>query len=224
MPYIPLNRIQTDLFTNGGEYVYRISGVEYTGDYYKLYNGQTFSGASPDEPFSQEIVPLLGTAFIEDEYDLEGRTVSVPLGTEDPDIVVPYKETLYNINLLNEYIKLQGLRPDQVPKVKKILAQNIVPTEKDYELGQFFRFFVKKRNEPVYIEIDRKLFELVKKQDVKLYSKYYLPFRLLWTLTGNEDDVFEANKSIADKAERALDLIFLPEFLELDWLKYYRKS
>lgn len=224
MPYIPLNRIQTDLFTAGGEYVYLASGIEYTGDYYSLYNGQTFSGATPNAPFSEEIVPIFSLTSTQDETPFEGRSVYVPLETEDPDIQVPYRDTLYDAKMLDQYIKLQGQRPDQVGDAARILAQDIKPTEQDYQKGQFFRFFVKKRNEPLYIEINRKIFSSIKNQDTKVYSKYYLPFRLLWTLTGPEDDVFEANRTITTKAEQFLQLTFLSDYLEQDWLKFYKES
>jgi len=126
--------------------------------------------------------------------------------------------------MLDQYIKLQGQRPDQVGDAARILAQDIKPTEQDYQKGQFFRFFVKKRNEPLYIEINRKIFSSIKNQDTKVYSKYYLPFRLLWTLTGPKGDVIEANRTITTKAEQFLQLTFLSDYLEQDWLKFYKES
>lgn len=223
MPYIPLNRVQTDLFAYENEYVFLASGADYSGDYHKLYTGKTYTGATPNTPFSEEIVPKGLFDISEDEFLFEGRVVQVARQFQDPDVQVPFKETAYFPELIEEYLELQG-QPVQTSNALKILAQNIKPTEKDYQKGQFFRFFVKKRNEPVYTEIDRELFKLIKNRDVKVYSKYHLPFRLLWTLTGKKDDVFEANRNITYRAERELKLVFLPEFLNQDWLKFYKES
>jgi len=224
MPYIPLNRVQTNLFAFLNEFVYLASGADYSGDYHKLYTGKTYTGATPNTPFSEEIIPKALFNSYQDEFLFEGRTVQIAQQFQDPDVQVPYKETAYFPQLIDEYVQLQGLRPEQTANALKILAQSIKPTEKDYQKGQFFRFFVKKRNEPVYTEIDRELFRLIKNRDPKIYSKYHLPFRLLWTLTGKKDDVFEANKNITYRAERELKLVFLPEFLQQNWLKFYRES
>jgi hypothetical protein len=63
MAYIPENKIQTNLYTTGGEFVYASTQLPYTGHYYKLYNGKFFTGSTPNVPDSKEIIkqntPLL---------------------------------------------------------------------------------------------------------------------------------------------------------------------
>jgi hypothetical protein len=56
MAYIPKNKIQTNLYTSGGEYIYASSKVGYVGPYYKLYNGKSFTGQTPNSPNTQEII------------------------------------------------------------------------------------------------------------------------------------------------------------------------
>ena len=58
MAYIPKNKIQTNLYTNGGEYVLLSSGQDYIGPYYKLYNGKYYTGQTPDNPNTKEIIPI----------------------------------------------------------------------------------------------------------------------------------------------------------------------
>ena len=48
MAYYPKNRIVTNLYTRGGEFSTTITGQEYTGYYYKLYNGTYFTGKTPN--------------------------------------------------------------------------------------------------------------------------------------------------------------------------------
>ena len=38
MPYYPKNRIITNLYTSGGEYIIKKTGLPYIGYYYSLYN------------------------------------------------------------------------------------------------------------------------------------------------------------------------------------------
>jgi hypothetical protein len=56
MAYVPQNKIQTNLYTYGGEYIFALSGQSYIGSYYKLYNGKYFTGQTPNTPNSQEIL------------------------------------------------------------------------------------------------------------------------------------------------------------------------
>jgi len=68
MAYYPKNKIQTNLFTNGGEYQTlesNILGIDtsYTGYYYKLYNGKSYTGKFPGDGNNDEIV-LIGGKLI----------------------------------------------------------------------------------------------------------------------------------------------------------------
>ena len=56
MTYIPKNKIQTNLYTVGSEFVYADTKAVYTGHYYKLYNGKLYTGKTPNEPNSREII------------------------------------------------------------------------------------------------------------------------------------------------------------------------
>jgi hypothetical protein len=56
--YIPKNKVQTNLYTSGGEFIYLSTKTPYTGNYYKLYNGKYFTGKTPDDPNPREIRPL----------------------------------------------------------------------------------------------------------------------------------------------------------------------
>ena len=56
MAYIPKNKIQTNLYTSGGEFVYLDSKLDYVGPYYKLYDGTYFTGETPNVPNKKEII------------------------------------------------------------------------------------------------------------------------------------------------------------------------
>jgi hypothetical protein len=57
--YIPKNKIQTNLYTSGGEYTLVSSGQNYVGYYYKLYNGKYFTGKTPNESRTEELISVL---------------------------------------------------------------------------------------------------------------------------------------------------------------------
>ena len=63
MAYYPKNKIQQNLQTNGGEYKtipnYNNSiNTFYSGYYYKLYNGKTYTGKYPGDGDNEEIIPF----------------------------------------------------------------------------------------------------------------------------------------------------------------------
>ena len=98
MAYIPKNKIQTNLYTAGGEYAYALSKVEYVGYYYKLYNGKLYTGSTPNTPNSKELIPI--------------EVVESLGGTNPTSIPVPYSPLLptpqdYKIGVFTRYFNLK---------------------------------------------------------------------------------------------------------------------
>jgi len=63
MAYYPKNKIQQNLQTNGGEYktipnYNNGTNTFYSGYYYKLYNGKTYTGKYPGDGNNEEIIPI----------------------------------------------------------------------------------------------------------------------------------------------------------------------
>jgi hypothetical protein len=61
MAYYPKNKIQTNLSTNGNEYQllpnYNLdNGIYYIGYYYKLYNGEAYTGKFPDDGNNDKLI------------------------------------------------------------------------------------------------------------------------------------------------------------------------
>jgi hypothetical protein len=87
MTYIPKNKIQTNLYTNGNEFIYLSDKQPYTGFYYKLYNGKYFTGASPNEKPSLEIIvsPKTDPDSINRRLNVE-KNLSVPYNPLSPTL------------------------------------------------------------------------------------------------------------------------------------------
>jgi hypothetical protein len=45
--YIPKNRIKTNLYTPGNEFIFKSDKTNYIGHYYSLYTGKFFTGKTP---------------------------------------------------------------------------------------------------------------------------------------------------------------------------------
>lgn len=199
MPYIPKNRIQTNLYTAGGEYYIEGINPNYTGYYHKLYNGKIFSGRTPSD------------------------TPTYPLS-----IIIGYSDTIgigskvYITNDLNsyEYGTIKGIDLSITTDIPQLFYT--LPTEKDYEVGEFRRHFCKKRNELTYLEISKKDYNRLTQQDPTIDFKSWLPFNIPWSITGNSLQVASTNSNIVMLKEKQEKLYHLSQYLQQDYLKYYK--
>jgi hypothetical protein len=55
MTYIPKNKVKSNLYTAGKEFVYTSNGQEYIGNYHGLYNGKFFTGSTPNSLNKREL-------------------------------------------------------------------------------------------------------------------------------------------------------------------------
>jgi len=178
MPYYPKNRIETNLYTRGGEFSVTITGEEYKGYYYKLYNGTFFTGKTPNDKPNQELIPL------------------IPQSIEENPVIV----TLSQDNDLNlrKYVSLL----ETSPKDKRLpVPYYPKPTKQDYELGEIQRYFSKKVNEIIFIEISQIDFDNLIEQNSAYLWQYYTTFSIPWEISGIKDEVENINKKIVALAE-----------------------
>jgi hypothetical protein len=205
--YYPKNKIKTNLYTNGNELVYRNSLVSYSGFYYKTYDGKYFSGKSNDDITSEELISIISTNNADKEYQIaiESQT--------NPD-VSSINTTLINLG----YTELGLPQFSQLPKFT--YSQ---PTQEDYKKGRFERYFVKKSNEPTFIEIDKLQFERFLSKDTQYAWQFYIPFNMTWLIAG--DKVKETNFRIASQIQSNNKVYGFVKYLELTggFDKFYPK-
>ena len=201
MAYYPKNRIVTNLYTNGGEFAVSITGIEYTGYYYKLYNGTFFTGKTPNDTPNQELIPL------------------VPNVSEDNPLIVTLNQDTNKD--LQRYVGLLG----DDPKDKKLPTPFYpTPTKQDYELGEIQRYFSKKINDSIFIEINQTDFDnLIAENDAYLWQ-YYTTFSIPWEISGIKDEVENINKKITALAEVNNRVAGLDSFIKKTggYLKFYK--
>jgi len=215
MTYIPLNKIRTNLSTNGTEYQ-TLDGVPYVGFYWKQDTGEVFTGKTPNDLPSLRLVPI-----------------SLP--PSSPSSLTPLTSySLLNIDDLGESQDnlLNPILVEEYQSIKEIDYQDLTyllpssyyptPTEDDYNLGVFTRYFCVKINENIYLEISKDTYDSLLQEKKDWAYELYTPFWLQWTLTGEEKEVELANSNVIAIKERRLKRRGLREFLKGNYLKFYK--
>jgi hypothetical protein len=201
--YYPKSKIITNLYTNGEEYALKINKKPYIGYYHKLYDGTIFTGKTPDDSYVQEL--------IKQDYSIEEGGGYVNIN----GII----EKVINVNGL-VYSNLKDIDPLE----KKLfpLPHYPQPTQNEYNLGEFQRYFVKKVNELIYLEIDEETFTNIKNKDSKYAYEYYIPFDFSWQIYGNRIDILKTNRNTVLLTEQNLKIRGLQEFLKNKYDKFYK--
>jgi hypothetical protein len=101
-----------------------------------------------------------------------------------------------------------------------IPVETIMPTEDDYKLGEFQRYFTRRRNQQLFAEVTKTTYTNISQGKINITSNYKL-FNLSWKLTGDIINTFQINKSMVQLIERKDHLDGLSNFLT-NYIQYYR--
>ena len=198
--YYPKSQIKSNLYTNGKDFILATTKEPYTGDYYTIPDGNAFTGKAPNEGVNTRLIPSTTSEVKSQIFADETQDI-----IEDV-ITVEYKGE-YSSNVRNRYIP------------KSYTSQ---PTQKDYDLGKYTRYFTKKNNENIYFEIDKETYQNLLKQSVNIAWDLYTPILIIWTLTGEENKTFLTNKNIVILAETNNQLYGFSQWFKDNFLKYYK--
>jgi hypothetical protein len=195
--YYPLSQVTPNLYANGGEFQIKSTGTPYTGYYFKTSTGQYFTGRNQNDNPVIEIIPY-----------------NASFTTNNTQIVLPEVTTLrspiYN-----------SIKPIGTNQVFNPVYNPNIPTQQDYQIGEYRRYFCKKTNEIIYLEIDQNTFDKLANQTPTILWQYYLPFFLPWNLTGTEEQVATVNRNIVLLTMKNLSLPQFDAYLKFDFTKYY---
>lgn len=179
MAYFPKNKIKTNLYTRGQEFIFLTTKENYSGYYHKLYNGKFFTGKTPNEPNSVELISLIKS-----------------------------------INQISSDAAVQT-NPGFYP---------LAPTLQDYQKGEYIRYFIVKRNEPIFSEVSKKEYDKYKNKQPNVYWRLYRPFSLFWVLTGDITQVAKTNKNVTELIEQREQAFGLSLYLKENWIQYYKEK
>jgi hypothetical protein len=199
--YYPKSQITPNLYTNGNEFVYEDSGLFYSGYYFKTSKGEYFTGRNQDDRPNERLIQ-----FFYDGINLDLFPPNTPV-------------TLLNeeSNLVYEYNNLNPTTVTYIP-----IYNPVLPTQQDYQNGEFRRYFCKKTNEILYIEINKSTYDKLVAKDVQIAWPLYQPFEIPWQLTGNIEQVERTNRNIVELTSFQLKLPRLADYLRFNFKKYYQ--
>jgi hypothetical protein len=195
--YYPLSQTTPNLYTNGGEFQIKSTGIPYAGYYFKTSTGQYFTGRNQNDNPVIEII-------------LTNSSVAV----DNNQIVLPKVTTLRSpiYNSIKPISTIQIFNPIYNPNI---------PTQQDYQIGEYRRYFCKKTNEIIYLEIDQNTFDKLSSQSPTILWSLYQPFFLPWNLTGTEEQVATVNRNIVLLTMKDLSLPQFDAYLKFNFTKYY---
>lgn len=195
MLYYPKSQIKTNLYTKGGELQIVSTKENYIGYYWKTSKGEFFSNKNPNVGGSLEleIIPVIPLI----------KTQKITFTEENSTY-----NTLKKVNISNSFLIPSYYKP--------------IPTSKDYEIGNFIRFFAKKINENLYIETSKDIYNKLKKKDKNYNYFSYLIFDITWAITGSISQVKQVNLSTTQFTEQNLSIQGLGEYLKYNYLEFYK--
>ena len=200
--YYPKSQIKSNLYTNGDEFVFLDNKQPYTGYYFKTSTEQYFTGRTPDDLPNIEIIPNL--ALLRENIPTNQSNYSVLINTDLTD------NSTYNSLVKSSPILISP-------------SYNApTPTQQDYEIGEFRRYFCKKGNEILYLEIDKTTYDKLVSKDPQYIWSLYQPFNLPWKLTGTQEEVETTNRNIVTITSTRLQLPQFGRYLKDNYLKYYK--
>lgn len=201
--YYPKSQIKPNLYTNGNEFVVKDTYKNYIGYYFKTSTNEYFTGKTPMDGPNNTLIylgPDQGSKpdTAPEEYYLERLNPKVEVeiytgGVVDPDSRVRYLPTIDHPH----------------------------PTDDNYRVGSFPRYFAKKINGNVYLEINKTTFDNLVSRNIDIYWEGYTQFKLFWRLQGTKEEVARANKNSIDLIEQKNRIIGLGAYLQFDYLQYY---
>ena len=153
--YYPKSQIETNLYTMGGEFVIKNTNQPYVGFYWKASSERFFTGKNPNDNIPKELIKIQ----ISEEY-LENYNnklfLALPLDGPTPNVNdnVPFDE-----DLLVNYLYLNNTDFNNLPSQQLPTYSPTLPTEEDYKIGEFERYFCVKRNQNIYLEIKKDIYE-----------------------------------------------------------------
>jgi hypothetical protein len=205
--YFPLSQITTNLYTSGEELFYISDERPYTGFYFKTSDGKYYTGKNPNDGPNLRLAPIDEGA--ESYADSEVGATGAYSSDKSFSILPPeYSSASSNIENIGQ------------PPSSSVS----IPTEDDYEITEYERYFLKKNNQYSYKEINYDTFIQYKDNDPQVQYFSYEPLRMTWNIKGKAIDVYRLNKNIVKSVEDNQGWLGFVNYFKFKFCKYYRPS
>lgn len=225
MTYIPKNRILTNLYTDGSEFVYVDSNKPYQGFYHKLYTNRFFTGKNQYDTPIKEIkkAPLPSVADAYTDVFLPTLDNKITTIFNTPNFFssqYSFSTSSINYASLTGELEKPPLRELPIPTV-------ILPKDDDYTKGGINRYFARKNIDNSYIEINKTTYDNFSKEsanskNLKYAIDVYSVYTVFWVLTGPLEDVFNSNLRTIIGLQNNNKIKGLDGYLKFNFLQFYR--
>ncbi len=216
--YIPKNRIITNLRTTQHEFVYKSNNEPYDGVYWKDYKGKFYAGTNPNVTPRYEIIKIVP---IEDYKDPNQPKSQIAI-TEGPTPFLDIDDGPFNEDIIQTYARLKKINTVN-PDVYNLPSMYYpIPTDKEYNIGEFRRYFLVRINSDNWMEVDKNTYKKIKTFDTSWECYLYVPCFIDWEITGNIDSVEKTNKNLIELTQFRMKRKGLDLFLRRDYLQFYK--
>jgi hypothetical protein len=200
--YIPPSQYQIGFYSNG-EYSF-LTGEQYTGPYFKLLNGTTFSGKTPSI-FSKKIIQFIDS------------TLESSPSLNNPNIILSSSQIITPV-VSNSFPRIVPLKYSPVNPPKNS-SNSLIP-----------RYFVKKANEFIYYETDDISYNGITSRKNEYAWDLYSAAKIFWKIKGDMNEVYNHNQTQIFNIESPLsgknpfgkNWLGFSQYFQDKFLKYYQ--
>jgi hypothetical protein len=122
------------------------------------------------------------------------------------------------------YANINNINLNNLPLKFTPVQSYPTPTEDDYKLGVFTRYFCVKINENRYLELSKDVYDKLVNKNSNYLWEPYTPFKLQWTIAGELDYVVNTNRNIILLTEKRLKRKGLDIFLRRNYGKFWNSE
>lgn len=215
--YYPKSQIKLNLYTNGEEYALSTTGELYIGYFYEISNGNKFTGSPSSDTPNILLIPI--NPNISGNPQLTNQKLP-PNPITKVNSGFPPLPNSNPIQTISDYISNND---SGLGRSLPIPIQTL-PTQKDKDLGSFPRYFCKKTNENLYIEINKEQFTKLQSRDITIAWDLYTPLQIIWQIKGDKTQTYNANKNNITLIEQRNKWYGFTKYFKDNFLKYYLES
>jgi|TARA_R110001583_G_scaffold94562_1_gene238183 hypothetical protein len=203
--YYPKTQVIENLFTNKGEFVISSTGEQYEGAYFKTSENRFYTGKNyQDTPnYLLELLSPGTSDFNASEIDSEKKPTSY-----------------YIID--DGYYNAKSYKVDR-KSPRGPISKIPLPTAKDYQIGEFQRYFLRKPNGNLIIEVSQDEFKLFQGKDETVQWQQYQTISQSWVISGGTlKDVGSVNQTLTQTIEFRLKAYGYFAYFKGKFNQYYK--
>lgn len=209
MAYYPKSQIKTNLYSSG-EYNLKTTNESYIGFYYETSNGKRYTGKFPNSSIFSDIELYLNPDIIFEN----GKITKI----DSVGVPPPNKITIQNQPSKYYVDSTPTIRERSLP-----LPSITLPTEQDYKNGRMIRYFSKKRNELIYLEVSLQTYQYLSSGTQSIAWDLYDSTQMYWIIKGfDKQQTYDYNINLVKDIEKRKKWYGFSKFLKEDYTKYYK--